>query len=104
MPTATSAATRTNMLTIDRKRFLTALTRINRVVPTRTVKPILQGVHLKAADGELQLRADGAFPGPRGSTDRLHSQSAAYWRPSQSARAGHHRQKRQMSVRRSEKT
>ena len=57
MPTAKSAATRTNMSTLDRKLFLAALNKVNRVVPARTVKPILQGVHLMATDGELQLRA-----------------------------------------------
>ena len=73
MPTATKTAT-ASLLTVDRKRFLAALARVNRVVPTRTSKPIRRGVHLNAADGELQLRAWAMCGGQ-------HSSRASAWRP-----------------------
>ena len=73
MPSATKTAT-ASMFTVDRKRFLAALARFNRVVPTRTSKPIRQGVHLSAAGGELQLRGWTMCGGQ-------HSSRASAWRP-----------------------
>lgn len=42
---------------VDRDAFIGALTRVRRVVPSRTYKPILEGVQLESADGEIRLRA-----------------------------------------------
>ncbi|MHC4093316.1 MAG: hypothetical protein ACYSVY_24105, partial [Planctomycetota bacterium] len=42
---------------VDRRRLLTALQRVGRVVPNNTCKPILQGVRLQASDGSLRLSA-----------------------------------------------
>lgn len=47
----------TTNLTLDRKQLAAALDRVKSVIPSRTAKPILQGVRLHAADGELQLAA-----------------------------------------------
>jgi len=52
MPTATALT-----LCADRKQLLAALTRISGVIPKRGMKPILEGVHLKADRGDLDVSA-----------------------------------------------
>ncbi len=42
---------------VDRKRLLTALQRVGRIIPNQRFKPILQGVRLEASDGVLHLSA-----------------------------------------------
>lgn len=53
MPADTAIAA----LTVNRKGLLVALTRMSLIVPTRTYKPILQGVRLEALDGLLRMTA-----------------------------------------------
>ena len=55
MPTTES--TSTPAICLNRKQLLAALQRVSQVVPNHSVKPILQGVRLEAADGRLRLRA-----------------------------------------------
>ena len=75
MTTAVAPRTRTETLTLDRKSLLTALDRVRQLVPARCPKPILTGIRLEAALGELsiaatdgeiklstRLEADGALP------------------------------------------
>ncbi len=42
---------------VDRKKLLTALQRVGRIIPNQRYKPILQGVRLEASDGVLHLSA-----------------------------------------------
>lgn len=42
-------------ITVDRRQLLTGLTRVGWVVPRTTPKPVLQGVRLEAAEGNLRL-------------------------------------------------
>jgi hypothetical protein len=58
MPRAKTTSSST--LHVDRKKFLTALTRIGWVTPNHTYKPVLQGVRLEASDGKLRLSATDA--------------------------------------------
>jgi len=53
MPTTTVVPT----VRVDRKQLLAALARINGVIPKRSMKPILEGVRLKAERGDLDLTA-----------------------------------------------
>lgn len=55
--TKTSSKQTRAAVIVDRKRFQRALERIGRIVPRRSVKPILECVHLQAAKGDLQLQA-----------------------------------------------
>jgi DNA polymerase-3 subunit beta len=52
--------TSSSTLHVDRKRLLTALTRVGWVTPNHTYKPVLQGVRLEASDGKLRLSATDA--------------------------------------------
>jgi DNA polymerase III sliding clamp (beta) subunit (PCNA family) len=55
MPKAKTTCSST--LHVDRKKLLTALTRVGWVTPNHTYKPVLQGVRLEASDGQLRLSA-----------------------------------------------
>lgn len=58
MPSAKT--TSPSALHVDRKKLLTALTRIGWVTPNHTCKPVLRGVRPEASDGQLRLSATDA--------------------------------------------